>query len=81
VNPSIGRIVIYQPTPEEQGQSSSTEGFPAIITRVWSAACVNLQVLRDSDTPIAVTSVSLSAGAALDVVGHAARTWRWPERV
>lgn len=78
MKPSIGRIVIYKPTPNDKGQSSSEDGFPAVITRVWSDTCVNLQVLRDFDTPIAVTSVE----AAPDRIEPAPeRTWYWPPRV
>lgn len=36
MKPSIGRIVLFN-------YRESGEEFPAIITRVWSDECVNLQ--------------------------------------
>lgn len=87
MTPTIGRIVIYQPTAEDKGQSSSQEGFPAIITRVWSDTCVNLMVFRDFDTPITVTSVDrmlepvIGGNAEQAEQLSSPRTWRWPPRV
>jgi hypothetical protein len=87
MKPTIGRVVIYQPTPDDQGQSSSTEGFPAVITRVWTDTCVNLQVLRDFDTPIAITSVEKMPDPVVGDGSEQAqqlplpRSWRWPPRI
>ena len=75
--PSVGRIVLYQPTAAEQGNSTYDGGFPAVITRVWSDICVNLMVLRDADFPIYVTSVT---AAAEPPYAPAERSWRWPGR-
>ena len=74
--PTVGRIVLYHPTPGERGGATDAPYFPAVITRVWSPTCVNLQVLTDAGQPFPVTSVQSSPaqGPAPE------RTWRWPPR-
>lgn len=70
--PSIGRIVIFRP-------SNGDNLYPAIITRVWSETCVNLEVFGgvqaheeiQGKTPTSV----LLGGTGI------ARTWSWPPRV
>ncbi len=74
MTPTIGRIVLFKSTdPDEMGNGA--EEVPAIITRVWSDKCVNLQVMRDNEHPIAVTSCVLE-----DDQGGCSQTWRWPPR-
>lgn len=47
--------------------------LPAVVVKVWSAACVNLQVFLDSPTGTQwVTSASLG-------VSSFQNTWHWPE--
>ena len=46
--------------------------FPMVVVRVWSATCVNGQVLLDGTDVFWATSVS---------EGTAPGTWHWPERV
>ena len=71
--PSIGRIVLYQPTAEEREGRGGADYYPAIIARVWSRHCVNLHVLADAGPAFPVTSVTLNL-APVD------RSWRWPPR-
>jgi hypothetical protein len=73
--PSIGRTVLYRPTAEDRVNRGGAEFYPAVITRVWSPICVNLQVLADAGTPFFVTSVTF------DPLSDQVRTWRWPTRV
>jgi hypothetical protein len=76
--PSVGRIVIYKPDLDFAGEKGKTQGWPAVITHVWSDSCVNLHVFGDGSygspdpTP---TSVSYSESA------QSYRTWSWPPRV
>jgi hypothetical protein len=72
--PTIGRIVIYQPQPGENGAHAGSL-WPAIVTSVQSAgpAFVNLHVFRDN------MSGSLSVPGVVE--GTTPGTWRWPDRV
>lgn len=72
--PSIGRIVLYRPTDSEREAGGSGEFWPAVITRVWSAHCVNLHVLTDGGPAFWLTSVSRADSAE-------PRSWRWPPKV
>jgi hypothetical protein len=73
--PTVGRVVLYAPTIEQRaGGAGSGEYWPAVITRVWSAECVNLQVLTDGAPAFAVTSVMRVRASAEP------RTWRWAPR-
>lgn len=69
--PSIGRIVLYHPADHERDGRGEAEFYPAIITRVFSPVCVNLQVLADAGPAFAVTSRVRGE----DVLG-----WHWPKR-
>jgi hypothetical protein len=56
--PSLGRVVIVHGL-DPALNNGATEA-PAVITRVWSDRCVNLQVLVDeANAPIWKTSVML----------------------
>jgi hypothetical protein len=68
--PSLGRIVHFFPT-------TGSEPLAAVITRVWSDTCVNLEVFGSAAGPDETqgrfpTSV---------VQGPGPRTWSWPPRV
>lgn len=71
--PTIGRIVLYAPTPMERVGRGLADYYPAIITRVWSPRCVNLHVLADGGPAFFVTSVDFS-------LVPTERSWRWPPR-
>lgn len=69
LKPTVGRIVHFNPgTPE-------AETFPAIITKVHSEQCVNLEVFGLGVGNKYPTSVLHEASA-----GGAMR-WSWPPRV
>ena len=70
----FGRIVLFAPSkPTYLG-----EVHPAVVTRVWSDICVNLEVLGSPTGPEGEpqgrfpTSVTFESGP---------RSWRWPPRV
>ena len=74
--PAIGRVVLYTPMQADRDGRGDGEVWPAIITRVWSPAVVNLQVLADAGPAFAVTSVNRDWN-----LQGLPRTWRWPARV
>jgi hypothetical protein len=69
--PSIGRIVLYRPAEHDPGHNDTLQ-VPAVITRVFSETCVNLQVLNDGPTNFWKTSV---------LRGDGPMTWNWPPRI
>lgn len=80
--PTVGRIVHYVLS-EQDGTYSQNVGQhrPALIVRVWSETCVQLQVFTDGKNDRAdgaglvwVTSVHPDENEKLP------RTWHWPER-
>ena len=73
--PSVGRIVLFRSTQSDHVGNGASE-VPAIITRVWTDTCVNLQVMRDAASPIPMTSVVYDE----DPIVTAYATWRWPPR-
>lgn len=87
--PAVGRIVHVLMKP---GDNNGSDVAPAVITRVWSEACVNVRVFADSGDVPWQTSVSLHADrAAADAAVAPVRemhgdnaivraAW-WPERV
>lgn len=58
MKPSVGRIVLTRVAPETNNGSDIA---PAIITRVWNDALVNIRVINDSMNVEWKTSVSLYA--------------------
>lgn len=78
--PTLGRIVLAL---NATGAGSEA---PAIITRVWGPAMINLQVLPDCAEPLCKTSVPLFPDrAAADawlrqMVGHTPTVAYWPDR-
>lgn len=73
--PSVGRIVHYQPTNEQQGKKDG-QPYPAIITHVWGDDCVNMEINNDRSFPFngdrCMTSVMRGDGRG---------QWQWPPRV
>ena len=47
--PKVGEIVLFTANPDDAIAHSNhnTEPIPAIITRVWSAVCVNMKIIPD----------------------------------
>lgn len=70
MKPTIGRIVHFQPAIEGAGV------HPAIITKVWSDTCVNLQVFGDG---ILDAQGNLPTSVVEGAPGTA-RSWFWPPR-
>lgn len=77
MKPTIGRIVIYNTTEEEQAfmrqgpECNAATQLPAVITAVWGDTCVNLRVIADGGQHMDIwkTSVLLGSGPS---------TWNWP---
>jgi len=72
--PSVGRIVHFHP------DGPKSEPLPAIITKVWSAACVNLTVFGGAAAAEEFVSIPHNDGAISDGYDTAC-CWRWPVRV
>lgn len=74
--PSLGRIVLV---PVDPTTNNGADVAPGIITRVWSATCVNVRVLLDAGAnPTWKTSLALFDTADEAKVGHSCY---WPPRV
>jgi hypothetical protein len=83
MKPTVGRIVHFV-------MPGNSQHRPAIIVRVWSEQCVNLQVFTDCMNDLLpdggqpapgvlwVTSASYQEPVANQTDGP--RTWHWPER-
>lgn len=81
MKPSIGRTVHFV---LDRGPNKG-QHRPAVIVRVWSDTCVQLQVFTDSDAtdryndqipnPLWATSVTY------DETAEKIYSWHWPERV
>lgn len=69
MEPTIGRIVIYKTTKEEQkamqdsGKQNVQEQLPAIIVAVWANSVVNLKVVLDGVGELWKTSTPRGEGA------------------
>lgn len=90
--PTVGRIVHYR----VGGTDETPDVRPAMVVRVWSATCVQLQVFLDGSNDAHRTIVSGSGEPVPMFTGHetlrglAWRTsvalgdsvgeWRWPAR-
>lgn len=72
--PTVGRIVHYV-LPEGR---NAGEHRPAIVTRVWSDVCVQLQVFTDGEND-GLANVEWRTSILNDEAG-APNTWHWPER-
>jgi len=74
MKPSIGRLVHYFPTINENyGNSPVT----ALITHVWSDTCVNLKLFADG--PGVMDGFKTSVNNLHS--DNSAGSWNWPERV
>jgi hypothetical protein len=77
MKPTVGRIVHFV-----QGELH----LPAIIVRVWSDTCVNLQVFTDGSNSDQVRNTSEApnlkwvTSVTLDETATQQRSWHWPER-
>jgi hypothetical protein len=79
MNVTIGRVVIFKTTEQQQdamrkasllGRScNASDELPAIVVAVWSQNVINLKVLLDGIGDIWVTSVS---------EGDQPGQWHWP---
>ena len=83
---TVGRIVLYTLTDQDATEINQrrTTGaiiaervflgdvYPMIVTRIWSASCVNGQVFLDGNDCLWATSATEGTG------GH---QWHWPPRV
>jgi hypothetical protein len=72
--PSIGRIVLYRTSQEAQDDCL----YPAVITRVWSDNCVNLEVFGNENGPLGEPQGRFPSSVAF---GTDRRSWQWPPRV
>lgn len=72
--PSIGRIVIFRTSAEAVHDCA----HPAVITRVWSDDCVNLEVFGDAAGPEGEPQGRFPTSVLL---GTGRRSWSWPPRV
>ena len=72
MEPTIGRIVIFNVPEDMKPKVNFAEKLPAIVVRVWSNGILNLKVFGDSPDVIWVTSVSQGDGP---------NQWNWPEKV
>ncbi len=89
--PAVGRIVRYyqgdyeaphgHAAPARWDGTNGTRWHPAIITRVWSETCVNLQVFFDAAPVETRTSVCLLPdevfGEGIHCTGNG---FTWPDR-
>lgn len=69
MEPTIGRIVIFNVPEEMKPRVNFAEKLPAIIVRVWSDGVVNLKIITDGPEDIWDTSVHMGDGP---------HQWNWP---
>jgi hypothetical protein len=79
---TVGRIVHYV---LKDGPNKGT-CRPAIVVRVWSDTCVNLQVFTDgteqpNNSNDCLPSVMWVTSALRDDVDHGLHTWHFPQLV
>lgn len=82
MKPSIGRIVHYVLASTDSPRNAG-EHRPAIITRVWSDECVQLQVFTDGPNDEAEGDqggLLWRSSVSMNDVEKPGRTWHWPER-
>lgn len=78
---AVGRIVHYVLSTADLGsghQRVAGEHRPAIVVKVWTSTCANLQVFTDSAND--GLSGTLWATSKVEDVNGAQGTWHWPER-
>ncbi|MDA8106190.1 MAG: hypothetical protein M0Z71_12535 [Nitrospiraceae bacterium] len=69
MGPTIGRIVHYKITEKEVR--------PAIIVKVHSETCVNLQVFYDGGNDAALSPIGMVWKTSI-VQGNGVGEWQWP---
>jgi hypothetical protein len=69
MEPTIGRIVIFNVPDDMKKKVNFADQLPAIIVRVWSNDCVNLKIITDGMEDIWQTSVTK---------GNEVNQWVWP---
>ena len=72
MEPTIGRIVIFNVPEDMKPKVNHAEKLPAIIVRAWSEGVVNLKIITDGENDIWQTSVSQ---------GNKPNQWNWPVKV
>jgi hypothetical protein len=74
MKPTIGRIVLYKPTTEENEKfykdGNKSETLPGIIVGVWGEDCVNIQLFTD-------TSKNFEWKTSI-LKGEEEGQWSWP---
>ena len=91
MKPSIGRIVIYNTTEQDQQamrdqKINVQKQLPAMIVAVWSDDCINVKVFMDGGVPdVWKTSIHeyikpvVADGLELDIsLPNKEGTWEWP---
>lgn len=71
MKPSVSRIVHFV---------MQDQHFAAIVTKVWSDTCVNLQVFNNG-SPNELEQVFPRTSVVLDATGTMDYSWHWPETV
>ncbi len=79
VRPSIGRIVIYVPLPEDEFEATE---YPAIIVKTCDNGKdeLNLSVFTDVSNHLGNTHVHVAIDVPFSDENEAG-TWHWPPRV
>jgi hypothetical protein len=73
--PDVGDVVLVPMDPETNNGASEA---PAVVTRVWSAATVNVRVLADTDGDTTPWRTSLTYTDNFAGVAPTAAAWTWP---
>ena len=73
MTPTVGRIVHYYP---DDSAVKKRMPFAAIVTRVWTDSCVNLEVFNDGGQP----DRGGFAGSVERSDNPEDRHWMWPPR-
>lgn len=73
MKPTIGRIVHFRADGALPGDTSAVR--PAVVTRVWSDRCVNLEVFGEPADTAARFPTSVEEGGP-----ETPRSWFWPPR-
>lgn len=84
MKPTVGRIVIYSCTKQEQEVfNNHQQTAPAVITAVWSDTCVNLKILHDGSYDRWKTSVTKFNPdvKGMDGFSYTEGVWDWPDRI
>ena len=69
MEPTIGRVVIFNVPEDMKPKVNFADQLPAIIVRVWTEGVVNLKIITDGFEDIWQTSVAK---------GSDVNQWQWP---